>query len=140
MTTPPSARRFVTAMALGVLFGLLCVYLAARQQPELASFSNPIFWAILTDRILIGMVVALAGPFTLHPILGFAYRPWVRGACMGTVVSLPLAAGAMAGPETAHISLWMIFSATLIAGGFYGAVIDVLVTRFGGEGRSLLVP
>ncbi|MBF0156563.1 MAG: hypothetical protein HQL57_05210 [Magnetococcales bacterium] len=60
---------------------------------------HPIFWAILTDRILIGMVVALAGTYTIHPLLGFRYRPWLRGACMGTVVSLPLAAGALSGPE-----------------------------------------
>ena len=140
MTIRPAAKRFVTAMGLGVLFGLLCVFLAAQHQPELASPTNPIFWAILTDRILIGMVVALAGAFTVHPILGFPYRPWLRGACMGTVVSLPLAAGAMSGPETPQLSLWVVFSATLITGGFYGAIIDWVSTKVGGEGKALLVP
>ena len=140
MTTRPAAKRFIVAMTLGVLFGLLCVFLAAQHQPELGSPTNPIFWAILTDRILIGMVVALAGAFTVHPILGFSYRPWLRGACMGTVVSLPLAAGAMGGPETPQISLWMIFAATLLAGAVYGAVIDWVATKVGGEGKVLLAP
>lgn len=140
MTTLPAAKRFVTAIGLGVLFGLLCVFLAAQHQPELASFSNPIFWTILTDRILIGIVVALAGAFTVHPLLGFSFRPWLRGACMGTVVSLPLAAGAMNGPATPQMSPWMVFSATLIAGALYGAIIDWVATKVGGEGKTLLTP
>ena len=140
MTNPPAVKRFVTAMGMGVLFGLLCVFLAARHQPELASLSNPIFWAILTDRILIGMVVALAGAFTVHPVLGFSYRPWLRGTCMGTVVSLPLAAGAMGGPATPQLSLWVLFFATVVTGAVYGAIIDWVATKVGGEGRSLLVP
>lgn len=140
MTTLPAAKRFVTAIGLGVLFGLLCVFLAAQHQPELASFSNPIFWTILTDRILIGVVVALAGAFTVHPLLGFSFRPWLRGACMGTVVSLPLAAGAMNGPAPPPMSPWMVFSATLIAGALYGAIIDWVATKVGGEGKALLTP
>ncbi|MBF0162426.1 MAG: hypothetical protein HQL88_09065 [Magnetococcales bacterium] len=140
MTTHPAAKRFVTALGLGTLSGLLCLFLAAQGQPELATPGNPIFWAILTDRMLIGMVVALAGAFTRHPILGFSYRPWLRGACMGTVVSLPLAAGAMSGPAPQPFSLWTLFFATLIAGGVYGAIIDWVATQVGGEGRSLLPP
>ncbi|MBF0583012.1 MAG: hypothetical protein HQL80_02115 [Magnetococcales bacterium] len=138
MNTRPAAKRFVVALGLGAMFGLLCVFLAAQKQPEMASLTHPIFWAILTDRILIGLVVALSGPFTRHPVLGFPYRPWLRGACMGAVVSLPLAAGAMSGPETPQLSLWVIFAATLLAGGLYGALIDLVATKVGGEGKSLL--
>ncbi|MBF0141827.1 MAG: hypothetical protein HQL74_16335 [Magnetococcales bacterium] len=140
MSARPAAKRFIVAITLGVLFGLLCIFLASRQQPELGSPANPIFWAILTDRLLIGMVVALAGAFTVHPILGFSYRPWLRGACMGTVVSLPMATGAMSGPATPQSSLWVIFFASLLTGGVYGAVIDWVATKVGGEGKALLVP
>lgn len=140
MTTSPAAKRFTIAMILGVFFGLLCVFLAAWHQPELASPTHPIFWTIMTDRILIGLVVALAGAFTVHPILGFPYRPWLRGSCMGVVVSLPLAAGSMSGPATHQISPWLIFFATLLAGAVYGGIIDWAATRFGGEGASLLTP
>ncbi|MEO5363318.1 MAG: hypothetical protein H7838_06805 [Magnetococcus sp. DMHC-8] len=139
MSPRPAATRFLVAVVLGTLSGLLCVMLAAGQQPEMASVTHPIFWAILTDRMLIGVVVALAGAFTTHPVLGFAYRPWLRGACMGAVVSLPLAAGAMGGTPPPGVSVWMIFWATLLAGAVYGAIIDWAATRVGGEGEPLLV-
>ncbi|MBF0462229.1 MAG: hypothetical protein HQL87_12620 [Magnetococcales bacterium] len=140
MTTRPAAKRFVTALVLGVLCGLLCVFLAAGHQPELASPTNPLFWAILTDRILIGLVVALAGAFTVHPVLGFAYRPWLRGACLGAIVSLPLALGALSGPATPQLSPWLIFCGTLVSGAVYGAIIDWVATWVGGEGKALLTP
>lgn len=138
MSHCPAAKRFMIAIPLGGVSGLLCIALAANHQPELASLTNPIFWTILTDRILLGMVVGLAGAYTVHPIFGFSYRPLLRGVCMGTIVSMPLATGAMSGPAPAQMSAWMIFTATLLAGGFYGALIDWLATRFGGEGQALL--
>ncbi|MBF0181763.1 MAG: hypothetical protein HQM03_17230 [Magnetococcales bacterium] len=134
----PAKKRFLLAIGLGTLAGLLCVWLAARGQPALGSPSHPIFWAILTDRMLIGMVVALAGAYTVHPVLGFPYRPWLRGLCLGVVVSLPLGAGAMGGPAPEGVSSWVIFFATLIAGGVYGLAIDVIVSRGGAEGAALL--
>lgn len=140
MITRPAAKRFVVAITLGALSGLLCVYLASRHQPDLASLTHPIFWTILTDRILIGVVIAFAGAFTLHPILGFAYRPWLRGACLGVVVSIPVAAGSMGGPAPGPLSPWAIFLATLLAGAVYGAIIDWVATQVGGEGVSLLTP
>lgn len=138
MQNHPAAKRFIVAMVLGGGFGLLCVFMAAQHQPELFSLSHPIFWTILTDRILIGWVVALAGAYTVHPVLGFPYRPLWRGACMGGVVSLPLAAGAMSGPVPPPFSLWSIFFATLVAGAVFGAIIDLVATRVGGEGAGLL--
>ncbi|MBF0295871.1 MAG: hypothetical protein HQL96_11835 [Magnetococcales bacterium] len=134
----PAKKRFLLAIGLGTLAGMLCIWLGAREQPELGSPTNPIFWAILTDRMLIGMVVALAGAYTVHPVLGFPYRPWLRGLCLGAVVSLPLGAGAMSGPAPAGFSSWTLFFATLIAGGVYGLIIDVIVSRGGAEGAALL--
>lgn len=140
MTARPAAKRFIVALSLGALSGFLCIYLASRHQPELASFSSPIFWTIVTDRILIGMVIGFAGAFTVHPLFGFAFRPWLRGACLGAMVSLPVAAGSMASPAAGPVSPWMIFFATLVAGAVYGAIIDWVATRVGGEGVSLLTP
>ena len=58
----------------------------------------------------------------------------MRGTCLGVFVSLPLASGAMVGGDTP----WMIFFATLIAGGIYGLIIDGFVTKFGGEGKEII--
>ncbi|MBF0173636.1 MAG: hypothetical protein HQL83_09345 [Magnetococcales bacterium] len=134
----PAAKRFMVALSLGIVFGFLCLYLVGRQQPEIASLTHPIAWSILTDRILIGMVIAFAGAFTVHPILGFSYRPWLRGSCLGAVVSLPIATGAMSGPSTGPMSPWVVFVATVVSGMIYGAIIDLVATRVGGEGVDLV--
>ncbi|MEI6711588.1 MAG: hypothetical protein WCK88_05370 [bacterium] len=33
---------------------------------------------------------------------------------------------------------WMIFWATVFMGGIYGSIIDIVATRFGGEGKSVV--
>ncbi|MBF0422068.1 MAG: hypothetical protein HQL73_03655 [Magnetococcales bacterium] len=139
MSHHPAAKRFLTAITLGTIFGFVCLYLASRGHHEIESLSHPIFWIILTDRILIGMVVAFAGAFTVHPLLGFKYRPCLRGACLGAVVSLPIAPGIFVNPPTGGpMSPWLIFWGTLAAGAIYGAIIDIVATRVGGEGDKLL--
>lgn len=52
---------------------------------------------------------------------------------LGMATSVTLAAGAMIDPETP----WMIFWLTIITGGIYGSIIDMLATRFGGEGKTI---
>ncbi|MBF0418253.1 MAG: hypothetical protein HQL86_08395 [Magnetococcales bacterium] len=133
-----SQTRFLIAIGLGALSGLLCAWLAGQQQPELFSTNHPIFWSIVSDRLLIGMMIAFAGAFTRHPVLGFPYRPWLRGFCLGAIVSLPMATGAMSAPTNSQGSAWMIFWASLISGAIYGLIIDLVATRFGGEGAGLL--
>lgn len=94
-------------------------------------------WTILTDRILLGMVVGLAGAYHLHPIFRFPIPAWFRGTCLGVFVSLPLAAGAMVAPA-AGTDAWMAFWLTLGAGAVFGLIIDLVATKYGGEGAELL--
>ncbi|MBF0420341.1 MAG: hypothetical protein HQL78_09270 [Magnetococcales bacterium] len=139
MSRHPASKRFLTAVTLGVLSGFLCIYLASRGHPEMANPFNPLFWIVFTDRVLIGMMVAFAGAFTVHPILGFSYHPWLRGACLGAVVSLPIAPGVLITPPTnGPLSAWVIFWGTIVAGAIYGSVIDWVATRVGGQGAALL--
>ncbi len=101
---------------------------------------------IVTDRILIGMVIGLAGAYRKHPVFGFPIPWFVRGTCLGIFVSLPLAIGMVMGEATTWVMFlrmdettpWMIFFATLIAGGIYGFVIDGFATKFGGEGKEII--
>lgn len=67
----------------------------------------------------------------------FPIPAWFRGACLGTFVSLPLATGAMVNPA-AGMDVWTVFWLTLATGAFYGFVIDVAASKFGGEGPELL--
>ncbi len=131
MTLLPRQKRFLIALPLGIVAGLICTTLASSSNPDI--WGTALMWTILTDRILIGMVVGLAGTYTHHPVFGFPMPWYVRGFCLGVFVSLPLAAGAMMDPNTA----WSIFWATLIAGGVYGLIIDFFATKFGGEGKEI---
>lgn len=141
MSHHPASKRFLTAVSLGVLSGFLCIYLASRGHPEMAQVTNPLFWIVVTDRMLIGMMVAFAGAFTVHPVMGFSYRPLLRGACLGAVVSLPIAPGILITPPTSGpLAPWMIFWGTIVAGAVYGAVIDWVATKVGGQGAALLLP
>ncbi|CAK0756892.1 conserved membrane hypothetical protein [Gammaproteobacteria bacterium] len=138
MTNKLATKRFLIAIGLGGLFGLLCVSLAAYHQPEIANLFNPLFWTIFSDRVLIGIMVAGAGVFTVDPLLGWHYLPCLRGSWIGILVSVPLAAGSMTSPPPSNMSHWMIFGITLLAGAIYGAIIDVTTTRIAGQGKILI--
>lgn len=124
-------KRFVIAMPLGIFAGLLCTWVSSGSVPGI--WGSALMWALITDRMLIGLVVGLAGAYLTHPLFGFPLPWYIRGFCLGVFVSLPLATGAMITPTTA----WSIFWATLIAGGVYGLIIDFFATKFGGEGKAI---
>ena len=128
-------KRFAIAMPLAVAFGLLCVYLASNSNPGI--WGTPLMWTIISDRVLIGMIVGLAGAYSVHPMFRFPIPAWLRGTCLGTFVSVPLACGVLVSP-TAGTDPWTVFWLTLAAGAFYGFVIDMLASKFGGEGAELL--
>lgn len=132
----PAQKRFLIAMPLGIAFGFLCSYVASRGM-AMAFWWTPLMWSIVTDRMLIGLVIGFAGAFEYHPILGFRLYPCIRGTILGAFVSLPLAIGGMISPS-ADISAWSIFTATMIAGAIYGCIIDLVATRFGGQGVKIV--
>lgn len=136
----PARKRFFTAVGLGVVAGLICIALVGKAQPDIWDVKNMLFWTLLSDRILIGMMVAFAGAFTVHPIFGWKCFAWFRGPALGALVSLPIAFGALTDltaipPETTAA---FIFWATVISGAVYGLVIDLVATKVGGEGKALL--
>ncbi len=137
MATPSSPKRFVTAVLLGIGFGVLCAYLASRETPSMWDLQNPIFWSIVTDRILIGVAITIAGAFVRHPLFGFRCYPWMRGLVLGAIFSLPIATGAMANPPSGF-SAWTLFWMSIGAGAFYGIIIDLVATAVGGQGKGLL--
>lgn len=90
-------------------------------------------WEIVFNRFLLGIVVFLSGGFVWDPVWGIRLFPWMRGALVGTVVSLDASIGALAG-----VAGWDGFLAMLAAGILFGIIIDILATQFGGEGEKLL--
>jgi len=133
----PVFRRFFIATILGAAFGVLCTWVASQGSPELFDVKNPIFWSIVTNRMLIGILVATAGAFTHHPLFKFRVHPILRGAKMGILASLCIAfVPAELLPE--GLSALKVFWMTIGSGAVYGIIIDLVATKFGGEGKELL--
>lgn len=132
----PGRKRFAISVLLGIAFGFFCAYLASRTSVA-AFWWTPTMWTIVTDRFLIGLVVAMSGAYVIHPIFRFRCPAAVRGTIMGAIVSLPLATGAMIAPA-ANFAAWPMFWVTVGAGAIYGFVIDLVATHVAGEGDALL--
>lgn len=128
-------KRFFIAVPLGIVFGFLCAWFASSSNPGL--WWTPLMWTLVTDRFLIGLVVGLAGVYTRHPIFGFRCPPALRGFVLGALVSLPIATGGMMS-TVPDMGPWEIFWASIIAGAVYGLIIDLVATKFAGQGPELL--
>ena len=137
-------KRFLWGTLLGVGFGLLCFTGFSSQSgfpAEIArwqvwSWSNPWMWGTIINRMVLGIVVAMSGFVVAQPLLGFKISPWMRGAKMGFLVSLPMAIGSLqsANSEVAWNGFWIV----LIAGTIIGLIIDVIITKLSGEGKELM--
>lgn len=135
MSKIPSRKRFLVAISLGLAFGVLCAWLASKNDPTIFSLKSSTFWTIVWNRFLIGLMIAFAGAFVRHPIFGFRCFPVFRGAILGAIVSLVIAFGILTMPIE---NVTMIFWATIGAGAIYGIIIDLVATKVGGEGKELL--
>jgi len=138
-------KRMVFGSGLGLVAGLLC-FAGFSSQPNIPteyaqyqvwSWSNVWLWRTLLNRLVLGSMVAIAGFITVHPLLGFKISAWMRGAKIGFLISLPMAVSSLmnSNPEMAKSGFWMV----LIAGTIIGLIIDVIITKFSGEGEELCV-
>ena len=132
----PIVKRIAIAKFLGLCGGLLCISFVAKEMPEIWDLKNPLFWTIVINRIVLGVMVGIAGFMTIHPIFKFRCFPFLRGAVFGAFVSLSLAFGGIIGNTSSEAMT--IFWATIIIGAVYGLIIDIVATKFGGEGKELL--
>lgn len=105
-------RRLIVSAILGILFGLLCVQLASGSTPDIRG--TPLMRSILFNRFLIGMVVAMMGIYTIHPILGFKCSI-LRGAFFGALISVAMAIGVYMGPTISSAEQCKIFWMTILA-------------------------
>jgi len=136
-------RRLLLGTLLGTLFGILCFagFSANQNLPkefahwQVWSWSNLMMWSTIANRALLGSVVALAGFITVHPLLKFKIPVSARGLKTGAWVSLPMALGALMGEnhEAAVSAFWII----MIAGAIIGMIIDLIITKFAGDGNKL---
>lgn len=138
------AKRLVLGSVLGVMFGTLCFagFSSNANIPEemarwqVWSWNNAMMWGTIINRMLLGVVVALAGFITVSPICGVKIPTFFRGIKMGFLVSLPMAIGSLvnSNPEVAKGGFWIV----LIAGTIIGMIIDLVITRLAGDGDELV--
>jgi len=136
----PFVKRMCSANMLGLIFGLLAVFGVSRVLGAgIFSIYNPIFWMILLNRMFIGIFIAFAGFLTVHPLFKFRLHPCFRGFVLGALVSLLLAVSVFLIPGMLDGQKLEMFLIIIFVGGIEGLIIDYLVTRFGGEGKDLMV-
>lgn len=136
------ARRLWSAKFTGFVFGLICF------------FSIPIFWpdeglmfrfGILVWYTVVGLVIGLAGVLDHHPYFGFKLPLGGRGMFFGSLLNFVIV---LLGYEkieelmltTQSFSDWGLFSPFwfVLEGLVLGMIIDIVATKFGGEGKDIL--
>ncbi len=136
----PFVKRMCIAKSLGLLFGVLCAFGISRDLGAgIFSIYNPIFWMILLNRMFIGIFIAFAGFVTIHPIFKCRIYSCVRGFILGAFVSVLLALTVFLIPEMMDGQKLKMFFGLVFVGGIQGLIIDYLATRFGGEGKDLII-
>jgi hypothetical protein len=76
-TLSPRKKRFLIALPLGVVAGLICTWLASSSAPDI--WGTALMWTIILNRWTIGLVVAFAGVYMRHPVFDFRIPPYFRG-------------------------------------------------------------
>lgn len=127
---PAFTKRMLITAPAGALLGLFCAYMSG-----FFSVSDPIFWITFLDRLLIGVVVGMAGFVTRHPFFFFPCYA-LRGAFFGAFISLLMALAVLVAPqeENAIQLFWFI----MIVGTTFGLILDIVATKIAGQGKDLL--
>lgn len=128
-------KRMVLALGAGVGVALLDIWLSSASVPDAWDLQGPMFWYMFLNRLSIGFFVAIAGVVTIHPLLGIKMFP-LRGAFIGVWISISMAASIFFDAT----GTWGIFWMIVLSGAVYGVVIDVIATKFAGQGKALLHP
>lgn len=135
----PVVKRKMVCMILGLGAGFLCAYLASTSPNIMVGFWwSPLMWAIVFNRILLGLFVFLGGFANYHPMFKVKFPAWLRGAVLGAFVSLDIAIGTFMAPNMEIDEMRMVFWLTLAAGAVYGLIIDVIATKVAGDGKELM--
>ena len=138
MTTTPSLTiRIVIGKALGLVFGIITFFMLPASIPD----ASPLLaWGLMCWMITLGLMVALMGVVTWHPVLGIPLPWWFRAPLVGAWMNFVLVFFAH---EPMRAMMVRIFGADgalqspfwfAAEGAIIGLIIGYFATRFGGEG------
>ena len=137
-------KRLVFGSIFGIIFGFMCFYgfVSSTGMPEnlakwqVWSWGNLMMWSTVANRMVLGVMVGIAGFITTFPFWNAKIPVWIRGLKIGALISLPMALGSLMGENTvvAIKGFWII----MIVGGLIGVIIDLIITKIAGEGKELI--
>lgn len=127
---PAFTKRMLITVSLGAISGLICAYVA-----DFFVVSDPMFWIIFLNRVLIGIVVGVSGFVTRHPFFFFPCYA-LRGIFFGAILSLLVSLEMLLHPQTEEIMI--AFWTFIVAGAVLGLLIDLVSTKVAGQGKDLL--
>lgn len=108
-------KRLLIATLSGLLFGFVCYSFALSS----GGLPTPVVLQIIASRALIGFAIGIS-------ILNLHWS--LHGVLMGLLFSLPLAFSTLMAPETPGFSKTAMFVSTIVMGGIYGLLIEVITT------------
>ncbi|NQU87137.1 MAG: hypothetical protein HQ541_15385 [Mariniphaga sp.] len=109
-------KRIIVATLLGMVFGVVCYYFAKSGGGEIPAALR---YQIIGSRALIGFAIGISCLNLKH---------WsLHGLVLGLIFSIPLSfSGMMA--ENPDFSGEMMFASTMIMGGIYGILIELITS------------
>jgi len=143
-------RRMGMAKSLGLAVGVFAFFM----MPELfgAEIPTHLQWGVLLWYITFGAFIGLGGVMTEHPLWKSCFiftsdkwRPFLRGGFFGAWLNFVLSV--LMYETLTDLMLYMeynpfgdtnIMALLALEGLIFGSLIDVLSTKFGGEGKKLL--
>jgi len=108
-------KRIIIATLSGLLFGIVCYYIASGS----GEITAPISYQIIASRTLIGFVIGISSLNLKHWAL--------HGLILGIIFSIPLSfSGMMA--DNPEFSSGMMFLSTIVMGAIYGILIELITS------------
>lgn len=109
-------KRLVVSTLSGLLFGLVCFFMASCS----GDLPLAVSLQIILSRTLIGFAIGISSLKLGH---------WaVHGIVMGLIFSLPLAFSGLMASENPEFTKEMIFASTLVMGIIYGFLIELITS------------
>lgn len=145
-------RRMSAAKTLGLVLGLLGGVILPPYY-FLAPLPSLLSWGVVLWGITFGAIIGLAGLITTCPLFGKKcslsksnfWRPIFRGGVVGAWLELVLALlmsdkmiEMFASSNVSWVTDSNIFFLALAEGFVLGAIVDVIATKFGGDGKDIL--
>ena len=135
----PIMKRKLICLAMWLSFWFLCAYFTWVSSDmlldDIGYWWSPIMWSVLYNRFMVWMFVFIGWVITIHPVFKNKIMPWFRGFLIWSFVSIELAIGTFMWWD---LSNWNSFWMVVIVWWFIWLVIDVVSTKYAGEGKDML--